>query len=264
MLIIGERINATRATIAEALKNRDAAHLQDEATKQAEAGADFLDVNTALSPETEQDLMVWAVETIREVTDAPLSIDSANPEVARAGLALLPKGEAFLNSISAETGRLDGMLPLLEEFEPRVVALAMDDQGMPGSSQDRWRALETLFARTDAAGVPRDRIFVDPLVRPVATNPEQAAQCLAMIGEIAERGQGAGTTMGLSNISYGLPERRHLNRTFLAMACGAGLTGAILDPLEPGLMATAMAAACLTGQDDYCMNYITAQRAGRL
>ncbi|MFO8014383.1 MAG: dihydropteroate synthase, partial [Phycisphaerae bacterium] len=116
MLIIGERINATRTPIAEALKARDAAFLQNEATRQAEAGADFLDVNTALSPETEQDLMVWAVETVREVTDAPLSIDSADPEVARAGLALLPEGEAFLNSISAETGRLDGMLPLLAEF----------------------------------------------------------------------------------------------------------------------------------------------------
>jgi len=262
--IIGERINATRSPIAEALKARDAARLQDEATRQADAGADFLDVNTALSPETEKDLMVWAVETIREVTETPLSIDSADPAVARAGLALLPKGEAFLNSISAETGRLEGMLPLLVEFEPRVIALAMDDQGMPGSTGDRWRALETLFARTDEAGVPRERIFVDPLVRPVATNPEQAGQCLAMIREIADRGQGAGTTMGLSNISFGLPQRRHLNRTFLAMACGAGLTGAILDPLEPGLMAVALASACLTGQDDYCMNYITAQREGRL
>jgi len=264
MLIIGERINATRKPIAEALKARDAAHLQDEAKRQADAGADFLDVNTALSPETERDLMVWAVETVREVTDAPLSIDSADPEVARAGLALLPKGEAFLNSISAETARLEGMLPLLEEFEPRVVALAMDDQGMPTSSADRWRALETLFARTDEAGVPRDRIFVDPLVRPVATNPEQAGQCLAMVREIAEKGRGAGTTMGLSNISFGLPERRHLNRTFLAMAAEAGLTGAILDPLEPGLMATVLAADCVMEQDEYCMTYITAQREGRL
>jgi len=264
VLIIGERINATRRPIARALEARDASVLQDEARKQADAGADVLDVNTALSPETEKDLMVWAVETIRAVTDAPLSIDSADPEVARAGLQRLPKGEAFLNSISAETGRLEGMLPLLEEFEPRVVALAMDDHGMPGSSEDRWRALATLFARTDAAGIPRDRILVDPLVRPVATNPEQAAQCLAMIRQVAERGQGAGTTLGLSNISFGLPERRHLNRTFLAMAAGAGLTGAILDPLEPGLMATVLASACLTGRDDYCMNYITAQREGRL
>jgi len=264
MLIIGERINATRAPIAEALKARDAAFLQDEARRQADAGADFLDVNTARSPETERDLMVWAVETVREVTDTPLSIDSADPEVARGGLALLPRGEAFLNSISAETGRLEGMLPLLAEFEPRVVALAMDDAGMPASTDDRWRALETLFARTDEAGLARERIFVDPLVRPVATNPEQAGQCLAMIREIAEKGQGAGTTMGLSNISFGLPERRHLNRTFLAMAAGAGLTGAILDPLEAGLMATVMASACLTGRDEYCMTYIAAQRQGRL
>ena len=264
MLIIAERINATRKPIARALADRDAAFLQDVAKKQADAGAHVLDVNTALAPDTEKDLMVWAVESIREAVDTPLAIDSASPDVARAGLERLPKGSAILNSISAETGRLDAMLPLVEEFETRVVALAMDDRGMPASCDDRWRALETIFARTDAAGIARDRILVDPLVRPVATNPEQAPQCLQMIREIAEKGQGAGTTMGLSNISFGLPERRHLNRTFLAMAAGAGLASAILDPLEPGLMATALAAACLTGRDDYCMAYITAQRAGRL
>jgi len=264
MLIIAERINASRKPIARALADRDAAFLQAEARTQADAGADFLDVNTALAPDTEKDLMVWAVDTVRQVVDRPLAVDSASPVVARAGLERLPKGSAILNSISAETGRLDAMLPLVQEFETRVVALAMDDRGMPASCDDRWRALETIFARTDAAGIARDRILVDPLVRPVATNPEQAPQCLAMIREIREKGGGAGTTMGLSNISFGLPERRHLNRTFLAMAAGAGLVSAILDPLEPGLMATALAAACLTGRDDYCMAYIGAQRAGRL
>lgn len=105
---------------------------------------------------------------------------------------------------------------------------------------------------------------MDPLVRPVATNPDQAAQCLEMMGEIRRQGGGAGTIVGLSNISYGLPDRRHLNRTFLAMAAGAGLAAAIIDPLEPDLMATVRAAACLTGEDEYCMNYITAKREGRL
>ncbi len=264
MLIIAERINATRQPVAKALEARDAEFIRTEARRQAEAGASFLDVNTALSPEAERDLMVWAVETVREAVEAPLSIDSASPEVARAGLERLPKGSALLNSISAETGRLEGMLPLVQEFETKVVALAMDDEGMPASCEDRWRALERIFARTDAAGIGRDRLYVDPLVRPAATNPEQAAQCLAMIREVAEKGGGAQTTLGLSNISFGLPERHHLNRTFLAMAVGAGLTGAILDPLEPDLVATAMAADCLTGRDEYCMAYITAQREGRL
>jgi len=264
MLVIADRLNATRQPIANALEARDAAFVQKEARRQVEAGATCLDVNTALSPETEQDLMVWAVDVIREVTEAPLSIDSANPAVARAGLERLPKGSAVLNSISAEAGRIEGMLPLVVEFETRVVVLAMDDQGMPTSCADRWRALETIFAKTDAAGVARDRLLVDPLVRPVATNPEQVAPCLQMIREIADKGQGAGTTMGLSNISFGLPERRYLNRTFLAMAIEAGLTAAILDPLEPDLMATCLAGACLVAQDDFCMNYITAQRQGKL
>jgi len=156
------------------------------------------------------------------------------------------------------------MLPLAVEFQTRLVALAMDDSGLPDSCEARWKALDAVFAATDAAGIPRDRIYVDPLVRPVATHPEQAGRCLQMIREIGERGGGARTVVGLSNISFGLPGRRHLNRTFLALAAASGLSAAIIDPLEPDLMATALAAACLTGRDDFCMDYITAQRKGRL
>ena len=264
MLIIAERINATRKRIAAALNARDAALIQDEARRQAEAGADFIDINTALSPAAERDLMVWAVETVRKVTDKPLAIDSADPKTARAGLALVPKGTAFLNSISGETGRLAPMLELAAEFETNVVALAMDDRGMPESVEDRWRALEGILAATDKAGIPRRRLYVDPLVRPVSTNPEQVAQALDMIRRVRADGGGAGTTCGLSNISFGLPKRKNLNRAFLAMAAAAGLSSAILDPLEPDLVATALAASCLTGEDAFCIAYITAERQGRL
>ena len=264
MLVIGERINATRKRIGAAFAARDAALIQEEARKQADAGADYLDINAAYSPDTETGLMAWAVETVRAVTEKPLAIDSASPEAARAGLALLPKGSAFLNSISGEQARLDAMLPLAVEFEAKLVALAMDDTGMPTSTADRWRAIERIFAATDKAGVPRDRIFIDPLVRPISTNPEQCAQALQMMREIKEKAGGAGTVVGLSNISFGLPARRHLNRTFLAMAAMAGLSAAIIDPLEPDMMTTILAAACLTLDDTYCMNYITAHRQGRL
>jgi len=264
MLVIAERINATRKRIGQAFAARDAALIQEEARRQAQAGADYIDVNAALAPDQERDLMAWAVETVRAVTDKPVAVDTASPEAARAGLERLPRGSAFLNSISGERQRLEAMLPLAAEFQTRLVALAMDDSGMPDSCEARWQAVDTILAATDKAGVPRDRVYIDPLVRPVATNPEQAAQCLRMIREIPERAGGAGTIVGLSNISYGLPQRRHLNRTFLALAAGAGLSAAIIDPTEPDMMATLLAAACLTGQDDYCMNYITAQRQGRL
>jgi len=264
VLIVAERINATRKRIGAAFGARDAALIQDEARRQAAAAVDYLDVNAALSPDTEQDLMAWAVETVRAAVDVPLSIDTASPAAARAGLARLPVGSAFLNSISGETGRLEKMLPLAAEFQTKVVALAMDDSGMPDSVDARWRAIDRILAATDAAGIPRDRLYIDPLVRPIATNPDQAGQCLEMIREIRSRGGGAGTILGLSNVSYGLPVRRHLNRTFLALAAGAGLAAAILDPLEQDLMTTVLAAGCLTGDDPYCMNYITAQRAGRL
>jgi 5-methyltetrahydrofolate--homocysteine methyltransferase len=264
MIIIAERINATRKRIGAAFAARDAAFIQDEARRQAQAGADYIDVNAALLPKEETRLMVWAVETIRKVTDKPLSIDSADPKAAKAGLKLLPKGTAFLNSISGEKARLEAMLPLAAEFETKVVALAMDDFGTPESCAARWKAIEKILAATDKAGVPRDRIFIDPLVRPIATSPDQAAQCLEMIRDIRVKAGGAGTIVGLSNVSYGLPGRRHLNRAFLALAMAAGLSAAILDPLDSGLMAASLAVACLTGQDPYCMNYILAQREGRL
>jgi len=264
MLIIAERINATRKRVGAAFVARDAAFIQNEARRQAEAGADYIDVNAALSPAAEHDCMVWAVETIQAATDKPLAIDSANPAVARAGLALVPRGTAFLNSVSGEEARLAAMLPLAVEFETKLVAMAMDDSGMPTSTADRWRALEKIFAATDKAGISRNRIFVDPLLRPVSTNPEQAPQVLQMIREIREKAGGAGTVVGLSNISFGLPARRHLNRTFLAIAAAAGLSAAIIDPLEPDMMTTALAAACIAGDDEYCMNYIMAQRAGKL
>ena len=264
MLVIAERLNAARRPVAQALAERDADFLLAEARRQAEAGADFLDLNTALAPETEKDSMAWAVDLVREAVAVPLCIDSASPEVARTGLERLPRGSALLNSASAKTGRLDPMVELAVEFQARLVVLAMDDRGMPASCDDRWRALETAFARTDAAGLPREHLLVDPLLRPVATHPDQVAECLRMIREVAERGGGAGTTVGLSNVSFGLPRRRHLNRAFLAMAAAAGLTSAIFDPLEPGLMAAVRAADCLTGRDPFCMNYISAHREGRL
>lgn len=264
MLIIAERINATRKRIGEAFARRDTAFIQDEARRQAEAGADYIDCNAALSPDSEVDLMAWAVETIREVTAKPLSIDTANPKAAREGLKRLPSGSAFLNSISGEKSRLKAMLPLAAEFQTRLVALAMDDSGMPETLAARWKAVRKILAATDKAGIPRGSVFIDPLVRPVATNPEQAARCLEMIREVRKSTEGAGTIVGLSNVSYGLPVRRHLNRTFLAMAAAAGLGAVILDPLEPDTMATALASACLTGEDGYCLNYISAHRAGRL
>ncbi|MDP6380065.1 MAG: dihydropteroate synthase [Phycisphaerae bacterium] len=265
MIVVAERINATRKQIARAIEERDEELIKDQARKQDEAGATYIDINAAISPAKELDAMKWAVGMVREaVPEVPLAIDSASVEVMRAGLELAGGGDVFLNSITGEKERLEGLLPLAAEFGTKVVALAMDDRGLPETVDGRFEALEVIFEATDAAGIERERVFVDPLVRPISTNPAEAANCLEVIRRIKAECGGAKTICGLSNVSFGLPQRNLLNRAFLALCLGAGLDAALIDPLAPGVMATVLAAEALFGRDEYCMTYIQAERAGKL
>lgn len=264
MIVVAERLNATRKQIAEAIEQRDTALIKGQALKQLEAGATYIDINAAISPAKELDAMKWMVEAVREaVPGVPLAIDTASPEVMRAGLALAGD-DVFLNSMTGEKERLDGLLPLAVEFGAKVVVLAMDDRGLPETVDGRFEALEVIFKATDAAGIARERIFIDPLVRPVSTNPAEAENCLEAIRRIKRECGGAKTICGLSNVSFGLPRRNLLNRAFLALCLGAGLDAALMDPLAPGVMATVFAAEALLGKDEFCMNYITAERSGKL
>ena len=263
MLIIAERINTTRKRIEKAVRARDAAFIQAEAVKQAEAGASYIDANAGTSVANEVDDLVWLVETIQSATDVPVCIDSANPKALEAALKV-HKGGAMINSITAEVERIGGILPLVLEHNTHVVALTMDDSGMPESADDRLKVASALVERLTAEGVARDRIHFDPLIRPISTNPDQARQALEATHRIMTEFEGVHTVCGLSNISFGLPKRNLLNRTFLGLMIGAGLDGAIIDPTEPGMVTTILAAEALAERDPFCMNYIAAEREGRL
>jgi 5-methyltetrahydrofolate--homocysteine methyltransferase len=170
----------------------------------------------------------------------------------------------MLNSITGEADRLAQMLPLAVEFGAKVVALAMDDSGMPETIDARFAALETILAAVDAAGVKRENLYVDPLIRPVSTNPTHALDCLSTIRRIKSELAPVKTTGGMSNISFGLPKRGLLNRVFLAYAVEAGIDAGILDPLEPGAVATIRAAEAILNRDEFCLRFITADREGLL
>ncbi len=263
MLIIGEKINTTKKSINAAVEARDKNFIQNEAIKQLEAGANVIDVNTGTRIKTEVEDMEWLVNVIQEVVDCPLCIDSPNPSALFAGLKLCKK-KAMVNSITGEKDRVDAIMPMVKEYGVSVVALCMDEAGMPKTGEDRLRIAKKILDMIADYNIPMDDIYFDPLIQPVGSNPEQGIAVLEGMKLIKTAFPEAHLTCGLSNISYGLPERKLLNRTFLAMAMSMGLDSAILDPTDKALMATAISASAILAKDEFCLNYISSWRQGKL
>lgn len=262
--IVAERINCTRKTIREATENRDAAFIQEQAKLQAEAGATYIDVNAGAHPDTEMDNMRWLLEQVLAVTDLPISLDSANANVLQAGLEMLGGRKAMINSISLETGKSERLLPLVKQYGTTVIGLCLGSEGMPNTAEERLDFAGRLIAVTRAAGVADDNVYIDPLVRCVSAENEQGAEFLKAIRLIKAAYPAVHFCAGLSNVSYGLPQRTLLNRAFLSLAIWEGLDGAIIDPLDKGMMAALYATRAVIGQDEYCMDYMTAVREGSL
>ncbi len=263
MIIIGELINASRKTIAAAIEARDEAAIQQVARDQAAAGADYIDVNAGVFVGREAECLKWLVETVQAATGKPCAIDSPDPRAIAAALSV-HKGTAMINSISLEKERHDNLLPLLAGTDLKVIALCMSDGGMPATVDDRLKNAEALVGSLIKSNVKVENIFVDPLVQPMSVNNHFGMAFLNAVAAIMHRFTGVHTACGLSNISYGLPARKFLNQTFMAMAIANGLDGAIVNPLDRRMMAAIVAAEALAGRDNYCMNYLKAYRAGRL
>jgi 5-methyltetrahydrofolate corrinoid/iron sulfur protein methyltransferase len=263
MLIIAERINSSRKPIATAIADGDRMFIQAEAEAQASAGAHYIDVNAGTFVGEEADKLKWIVEAVQEATDLPLSIDSPDPEVIKAVMPLL-KRTPMINSITLEPSRLEGVLPLVLAGRTKVIALCQAEQVMADTADQKVELAGQLVEKIGGVGVPLDDIYIDPLVYPLSTNPRSAAATLEAIAKIMERFPGVHTVCGLTNVSYGLPARKLVNRAFLAAAIAHGLDAAIIDPTDKLLFAMLKAATVVAGKDDYCMDYICAFREGRL
>jgi len=268
MLIVGEKLNSSIKRVAEAIEARDAATIQDLARRQSEAGADYLDVNAAVRVTQELDDLTWLIQTVQAVSDTPLCIDSPNPADIRRGLELVKAsgkpGRPLINSITGEPDRLNGILPLAVAYHCPIVALTSDETGIPTTVEDRLRIAGKIVAEADRLGVPREDLYFDPLVLPVSTDMRNGAIFMDALSAIKREYPGVKTISGLSNISYGLPKRKIVNRAFLVMALHAGMDAAIMDPLDNEIMALLRAAELVLGQDEYCMNYLKAYRQGLL
>ncbi|MCE5264018.1 MAG: dihydropteroate synthase [Deltaproteobacteria bacterium] len=263
MLIIAERINASRKSIAQAISAADRGFIQGEAKAQTEAGADYIDVNAGTFVGEEAEKLKWIVEAVQEVTELPLSIDSPDPAVIRAILPLVKK-TPVINSITLEPSRIEGLLPLVVANKTKIIALCQAEREMAETPEDKTRLAGRLVEKLTGAGVPLDDIYIDPLVYPLSTNPQSAHATLEAIRMIMKEFSGVHTVCGLTNVSYGLPARKLINRAFLAAAITMGLDAAIIDPTDKLLFAMLKAVTLVAGKDDFCMDYITAFRAGRL
>lgn len=265
MIIIGERINSTKKSIAKAVIERDAAFLQEEALKQVNAGATILDANCGTLPaEDEPAALEWLVETIQAVTDVSLCIDSPNPDALARGLAVHKNGKPLINSISGESERYKRVLPLVKQYQAAVIALGMDDQGIPSTYDTSLSVGVKLIDDLLAAGVAVGDIYFDPLLRSVATSGETVLDTLKLMDTISGKYPGIHVTCGLSNVSHGLPERRHLNRAFLVLGIQHGMDAPIIDPTDPVARSLVYAANALLCKDKFCLKYTRAYRQGHL
>jgi cobalamin-dependent methionine synthase I len=263
MIIVGEKINTSRKSIAAAVEAQDLDFISEAARNQAEAGAHYIDVNAGTFLNKEVDYLCWLVEVVQNAVDLPLCLDSPNPQ-ALAEAIKHHKGEPMINSISLEKERYEALLPVVTDHPCRVVALCMAETSMPNTVEERVAAGAELIDKLTKKGVPLEKIYVDPLVQPVSVDTGMGTAVLGAITKIMTDFPGVNTICGLSNISFGLPMRKIINRNFLALCMASGLSAAILDPTDKELMATLLSVDMLLGRDEYCGSFIEAFQGGRI
>jgi cobalamin-dependent methionine synthase I len=261
MKIIGEKINGTRKRVAQAIAERDAAFISDLACKQADAGATWLDINAGTHPDREPDDLIWLIETVQSAVEIPLSLDSANPKALSIAIQAV-RQTPMINSISGEPDRLSGILPIVAQYGCPVIALAMDEKKIPETADKRFEVVQTVMAAAEAAGVSHDHVYIDPLAMTISTNTQSAQIAFETMRRVRQEYPQAHLTIGLSNISFGLPARSFVNRYFLSLAIQNGLDSAILDPLDREIQAAILTTEMLLGRDPYCLSYIKASRKG--
>jgi len=259
-VLIGERINPTgRKKLAAALEAGDMELLRREAVAQVEAGADILDVNVGSSGVDEVGLLAQVVQAVAETVDVPLSLDSDNPGALEAALKVY-RGKPIINSVTGQERSLAEVLPLVKGHGAAVIALTMDDEGIPADPARRVAIAQKIIERAESLGIPREDVIIDCLVLTVATKSDAALVTLEAVRQVREE-LGVNQTLGASNVSYGLPERNVLNSAFLAMAINAGVTCPTVNAAR--VRQAVLATDLLLGRDRYARRYIKDYRQRR-
>lgn len=239
MKCIAESINIMSKTIGPAIKEKNPKPIQELVEREADAGADYLDLNVGPARKQGDEMMEWLVKIVEEVTDVPLSIDTTNPIAMEAGLKTVTKARPLINSVSAQKERLENMLPLAKKYNVPFIALLLSDEGIPRNTEERANVFFEIFTPATDMGIPPEDIWVDGIIFPVSADQNQVVsfvEFLKILPELA--GVELKTTCGLSNVSNGSPKelRSILNQSYLAMLLAEGLYSAILDVLDKELM----------------------------
>lgn len=258
-VIIGERINPTgRKNVLAALQAGNLEVVRQDALDQVAAGATMLDVNAGVPGMDESVLLPQVLQTVMEVTDVPLCIDTASPAALEAALKVY-QGKALINSTNGEERSLKAILPLAKEYGAAVIGLCIDDSGIPATAEARLAVAAKIIERAAQLGIPAADVIIDPLTLTLGADSQAARVTLKTI-ELVVKEFGVNITAGASNVSFGLPDRKYLNATFMAMAIHAGLTCPITNPLVPEVKLAVLAADLAMGRDDYGMRWITTFR----
>ncbi|MGA7270377.1 MAG: dihydropteroate synthase [Acidimicrobiia bacterium] len=258
-VVIGERINPTgRKAVLAALQEGNFDIVRQDASSQVAAGASILDVNAGVPGADEPELLQQVMRTVMETVEVPLCIDTADPEALAAALSLY-EGKALVNSVNGEERSLEAVLPVVKEHGAAVIGLCMDDSGIPETAEDRLKVAGKIIERAGKLGIGPEDVVVDPLALTMGADSSAGRIALDTIERVVEE-FGVNITMGASNISFGMPDRKYINSTFIAMAIHAGMTCPITNPLVTEIMTAVLAADLSMGFDDYGMNWIKAYR----
>ncbi len=253
--VIGERINPTgKKLFKEALKRRDLDYIMKQAIEQTEGGAEILDVNVGLPEIDEREMMLAAVDAVQSVTDAPLQIDTTELDVLEAALRNV-SGKPIVNSVNGEDEKLDTVLPLVKKYGAAVVGLTLDKDGIPKTAEKRFEIAEKILKRAMEYGIPKRDVFIDCLTLTASAEQDGAVETLKAMRGVREK-LGLKNVLGVSNISFGLPNRELVNSTFLTMAMNSGLDLPIMNPNSAAMIGAVGAFRLLSGYDRNGKDYI--------
>ncbi len=259
-VVIGERINPSgRKKLGAEMAAGDFSRVRKDAEAQAAAGAQMLDVNAGVPIADESELLVNAIRTVQEVTDAPISIDSSVMEALEAALAVY-QGKPLINSVTGEDERLERILPLVKKYGAAVIGMANDETGISNDPEYRLEVAIKIVKAAEQYGIPREDVIIDPLALTIAADP-QAVQITLQTMRMIRDELGVNMICGAGNISFGLPERAPLTAAYLSMAMVNGLTCAITDATNPVIMQAVKASDVLLGKDEYAVSWIAEFRA---